>query len=131
MASRGEVTNTYVRLYYPGSFFAEDDVVKVTKREPKKIAKKYPRTFAFYFFDLVEKEITVGGETKTVASKERNQSPKYYPNGILYDKKKLAELEGKDSILYHNIFGNGYAAGVKCRTGNWQALEKGDVILTV
>jgi hypothetical protein len=119
-----EVTKTYVTLWYPGSFMSEDETVEVKTRDPKAIAKKYPRCFAFEFYDRVETEVTVGGEKKTVGSSPRNKSPKYFPSGKTFTVAEVKEKVPDSRILVSNMECNGWGTVVKTRCGNFQPFDK-------
>lgn len=121
-----EVQKTYVEILYPGSFFPEEDVIVVNKRDPKKISSKYPTAFSFQFYDLVSKEIEVDGEKQQVSGKKKNISPKYYPDGELYTANQLRKIDAKEyDILISNMECNGWKHVVKTRRGNFQPFEQG------
>ena len=114
---------TYVEFEYPGSFFAETEVKAITKRDVRK-AKANKYAFAFRFFDIIEKEVTVGGEVKRVVSSRRNVSPTYYPGAKILDAKAVAKLPGDHGILLSNMRCNGWEKVVRTRRGNFQPFEK-------
>lgn len=124
-----ETQATYVEVLYPGSFFPEEDLIKVTKRDPAAIAKKYPRCFCFQFFDLVSKEVEIDGEKQRVSGKRKNLSPKYYPGATVMTADDLRKLDGDYGILISNMRSNGWPAVVRCRQGNFQPFNNGDQIL--
>lgn len=124
-----EQTNTYVEVLFPGSFYPEESVYKVAARDPEDIAKKYPKCFAFRFYDLTSKTVTVDGEQQKVSGKEKNKTGRYYPDAQLYTTQGLKELPGDYEILISNMECNGWKHVVKTRRGNFQPFEKNDVIL--
>lgn len=122
---------TYVRVFYPGVLFAEDDTFKVGRRSPQRIARKYKNCFSFYFFDRIEKPTKVGGQKKVVTTSELNKSPHYFPNGELFTVEKLKKLTGDYKILISNMEINNWPVVVKTRCGNFQPFEKKDKILVI
>jgi|SRR5208282_2821641 len=129
-----EATKMYVEILYPGILFSEEDAHEVKSRNPMAIAKGLKAAaFAFRFYDQVETEVTVGGETKTVASKERNKSGIYYPDGQIFNLEEVKKLKpAKEySILASNMEINKWPIVVKTRCGNWQPFDpaKDEVIL--
>ena len=125
----GEQTNTYVEILYPGSFYPEESVLKVKTRAPEEIARKYPKAFAFRFYDLTQKEVTVDGQKRTVSGQEKNKTGRYYPEAQLFTVAGLKALPGDYEILISNMECNGWKHVVQTRRGNFQPFEKGDVIL--
>lgn len=119
-----ETTKTFVTVWYPGSFFAEEDTHEVKERDPMAIAGKYPRCFAFKFFDQVCGETEIGGEKQKVRSKPRNESPKYFPGGKLMNAEEVEKTVPNSRILVTNMRGNGWDQIVKTRVGNFQPFEK-------
>lgn len=128
---RKEVRETFVELLYPGSLFAEDESRKVAGRDPQAVAKKYPKCFAFRFYDLITRRVVVGGQEKQVSTSRLDVSPTYYPNGQPLTVADVKRSVPKSEILVSNMEGNGWKKVVQTRCGNFQPLEKGDVILEV
>lgn len=83
---------TYCEISYPGSFYPEEQVIEVEARQPEEIAKKYPCSFAFQFFDQVKQEVEVDGVKRIVSGDRKNLSPKYFPGGELFTKTQVDAL---------------------------------------
>ena len=129
MKTKREVTKTYVELFYPGTLFAENERHLVKKRDANGIAKKYPGAFSFQFYDLTSKPVNVDGVERIVAGHRKKVSPKYYPGGTILTAEDVKSMAGDHKILLSNMVGNGWERIVRCRTGNFQPFEKGDVVL--
>lgn len=123
-----EETKTYVELLYPGSLFAEDEQVVVKERNAEKVAKKYRQCFAFRFYDLTTAEVSVDGVRRVVSGERKNVSPLYYPGAKSYTLAEVKRLPDS-RILASNMECNGWKRVVKTRRGNFQPLNKTDVIL--
>lgn len=57
---------------------------------------------------------------------------RYYPSARAYTVAEIEAMPGDHRILAGNVQGNdrtGNPRGVRCRLGNWQMLEPGDVVL--
>lgn len=122
--------STYVEWLYPGSLFPEESVQKVETRNPNRMAKTVDASvFAFSYFDQTMDKITIDGEQQIVYGKRRNVSGRYYPGGKTFTAAQLKKLDGDYGILISNMEGNGWKKVVRTRRGNFQPLEKGDVIL--
>ena len=108
----------YVSFLYAGILFSEESSKRIKSRKDKFDIP--PEAFAYFFWDRTEylkgKEILKG--------KRRNISGRYYPNGILWNKKQIKESEGEHSILYRNMVNNRYNYVVRTRCGNWQPFNK-------
>ena len=144
-----EITKTYVEFSYPGALFAETEDKEIITRDVKKVLKIMPKgAFCFRFYDMTSKEVTIDGEQETVFGKEKNKkrpcrrtgplfvfgkeknkSGKYYPGATPYTIEQVKKI-GKDfSILASNMECNNWPTVIKTRIGNFQPLEKGDIIL--
>jgi hypothetical protein len=125
-----EITKTYVEFSYPGALFAETEDKEIITRDVKKVLKIMPKgAFCFRFYDMTSKEVTIDGEQETVFGKEKNKSGKYYPGATPYTIEQVKKM-GKDfSILASNMECNNWPTVIKTRIGNFQPLEKGDIIL--
>lgn len=117
-------TITYVKFFYPGSFFAEESTEKVPNRNiPKNIPKN---AFAFNFFD--REEIVSGNET--LKGEPKNHSKRYYINAKVFTLAELKEKYASNTSLIRNIESAGSKA-VLCNAGNWQPFDEGDQLVTV
>ena len=124
-----EETKTYVELFYPGILFAEEEQYTVKVRSPRTIAKKYPKAFAFKFYDLTSKQVMVDGVRRTIAGDKKKVSPTYYPGGVVLTAAGVKRLSGDHETLFSNMRSNGWLRVVKCRTGNFQPFNNGGVVL--
>lgn len=115
---------TYCEIWYPGSFYSEEQVIEVTERQPSAIADKYPSAFAFQFFDQVSKEVEVDGVTRTVRGDRKNLSPKYFPGGKTFNKEEIEAMGPEYRILRSNMNNDGWGVVVKTRRGNFQPFAK-------
>lgn len=115
----------YVEFLLPGAFFPEDETREVANRIPAHLSKIPESTYALSFFDVEEQE-TESGEVLHGRAKNRSLTIFF---GRVYTPSQIAKLEGKDSILYRNVVGNGFRHGIKCVAGNWQAFNKPDIAL--
>ncbi len=116
-------TKTYVKVYYPGIIFSEDEVVEVGNRDVKKVAKKYKNAYAFRFFDQARADVKIDGQTKKVFGEERNGSKTYYPGGEVLTLADVKRLDGDHKILISNMECNGYKKVVRSRVGNFQPFD--------
>ena len=114
-----EITKTYVEFSYPGALFAETEDKEIITRDVKKVLKIMPKgAFCFRFYDMTSN-----------FGKEKNKSGKYYPGATPYTIEQVKKI-GKDfSILASNMECNNWPTVIKTRIGNFQPLEKGDIIL--
>jgi len=117
----------YATFSMPGTFFSEDEEIEVKDRIPAHLSKIPKDTYAIYFWDREEakkgKEVLLGDE--------KNESVRII-FGTMHTLEEIAKLHGKGSKLYRNIKNNGDGKkklGILCIPGNWQAYQKGDVVL--
>lgn len=115
---------TYCEISYPGSFYSEEQVIEVEARQPEEIAKKYPGSFAFQFFDQVKQKVEVDGAKRMVFGDRKNLSPKYFPGGELFTKTQVDALGPDYRILRSNMNNDGWGVVVKTRRGNFQPFDK-------
>lgn len=115
---------TYCEILYPGSFYAEEDIIFVSKREPEKISEKYSSAFAFQFFDQVKKTAEVDGVKRTISGDRKNISPKYFPGGSIFTKDQIEAMGTDFRILRANMDNDGWGVMVKTRRGNFQPFDK-------
>lgn len=114
----------YVEFYQPGTFFPETEERKVKDRTPAHLTKIPKDTYAIYYHDREEE--TSKGEKLT--GKEKNRSKRIiFGEGI-----KLEDIPDTpdNCILRGNIDCNSeLKTGIRCITGNWQALDREDILL--
>lgn len=117
----------YATFEMPGTVFAEGEDIEVKDRIPANLPKIPKHTYAIYFWDREEakkgKEILIGDE--------KNESVRII-FGTMYTLQDIAKLKGRNSRLYRNIKNNGDGRkkmGIRCIPSNWQAYQKGDIVL--
>jgi hypothetical protein len=114
----------YVEFLYPGIFVSESSVNEVKDRDPDKVVVP-KECFAFLFFDrtetIVDDEILVG--------KRKNESGRYYINGVIYTLEQVKNQFPESKILISNIQCNKWNKVIKTRAGNWQPFEKNDTVI--
>lgn len=120
----------YVEYFFPGILMSEHTTRKLTAGGTRVAAalEQLPEgAFAFRLFELPI--VPADTDEYQVIPKRKNESKMFYPEGTLHS---IAEVEswGEDyRILASNMRGNGWNTVVKCRTGNFQPFESGDVVL--
>lgn len=109
----------YVRFFYPGALFIEYENKEIQGRsiELNKVPKN---VYGYFLYDIIE--------PKNKKPYVRKRSPMVY-FGKPYTLEEIENLFPDLNILIHNIKNNGYKGAVKCRTGNWQPLNKGDIVI--
>ncbi len=113
----------YVTFDKPGAFMPESSTREVKTRVPADLRKIPEYCYAINYYDV--EEIIVNGEK--LCGKAKNKSPRIL-FGKKYSLEEIAAAEGKD-ILYRNVARYETKTGVKCIAGNWQPLQKGEVVL--
>ena len=125
------VVTTYVEYLYPGSFFPEESAHPVTERNPGRVAQEAPGSvFAFRFYDVVTTKVMVGSEETGLASQPVNATGRFYIDAEKLTAADVEALPGDHRILLSNMRSNGWDPILRCRTGNFQPLEDGDVIIS-
>lgn len=117
------MTKHYVEFYYPGSFVSETSTEEIESRTANFEIPKY--CFGFMFFD--QEETLLDGET--LYGNRKNKSNFFY-FGKAYTLAEVKKTFPDARILISNMKGNGWDSVVKTRRGNFQPLEKEDVVLT-
>ena len=116
-----------VTYYEPGSFFPETVTMTLDERSTDAALANAPKlAFCFELFDLPPTP-NLGPEF-TVLPKPMNKSKRYYIGGSLYDIDAVEAMQDME-ILASNMRANRWSTVIKCRTGNWQLFESGDVLL--
>lgn len=127
----GATVTTYVEYLYPGAFFSEESATPVTGRDPARIAREASASvFAFRFYDIATTTVTVGGEQVETRSGAINATARYYIDAEKLTAAAVEALPGDHKILLSNMRGNGWDPILRCRTGNFQPLEDGDVVIS-
>lgn len=110
---------TFVRFYYPGALFAEDETVCVDSFNPETLELP-DGAYAFQSYKIETMTTVVDGVEFKKSNPPFNVSKMYYPNGSMLSLDEIGTQFGKDSIIYKNVSGNGYLYAVKTRCGNYQ-----------
>lgn len=118
-------TITYVEYIYPGAFFSESGVQKVTDRDISKLDIP-DGAFAFKFFDII---FTKTEDDVAMQSDHLNISGKHYIGGKLYTVDEVKRDFPDSRTLISNLVGNGHTGAIHCRTGNWQPFDEGDIYI--
>lgn len=127
----GTTVTTYVEYLSPGSFVSEESAVPVTGRDPARIAREAPASvFAFRFYDIATTTVTVSGKQVETKSGAINATARYYIDAEKLTAADVEALPGDHKILLSNMRGNGWDPILRCRTGNFQPLEDGDVVIS-
>ncbi|OGH92613.1 MAG: hypothetical protein A2534_00145 [Candidatus Magasanikbacteria bacterium RIFOXYD2_FULL_39_9] len=122
------VRKHFVQFLYSGSFFSEDSSKEVAERNPSKV--EVPQgAFCFSFYDQIVGVAIENGKEIPVSSGMLDKSSNYYYGGKVYTVARLKKEFPNDKTLISNIEGNGYKRAIRCRTGNWQPFENGDVFI--
>ena len=122
---------TYVRSLSPGAFFPEDEAQVVSERDPATFARQAPASvFAFSFYDVASLDVDIDGQPVTLRSRAFGESGLYYIDAESLTAGDVEAMPGDHSILLSNMRGNGWATVLRCRTGNFQLLKDGDVVIS-
>ncbi len=119
---------TYVDYSVPGSFFAEHDVREVSNRNVDEAVKNAPNgAFVFSFYDIV----TVEQDGVELESKPLERSSNYYIDAQVLTVADIEAMNADDSyrILLINMRCNDWSSVLKCRTGNFQPMQDGDIVV--
>lgn len=130
------------RYYLPGSFFAEDVSKELSDRSVDAAIARAPMSaFAFVLYDTPIIDFEYDADRFKVNPTPQNESAKHYIGGTIYtcdELRALAVAEG-DPDRYRTLIANvtqyrpngGSVEGraIRCRTGNWQRFEDGDVLV--
>lgn len=117
---------TYVEFFYPGVFFDESSVVKVSSRDTRKL-RVPEQAFAFQFFDIMStKENGVKMESKAI-----NISPMFYYGGRVMTLNDVRKEMPEARILISNMRGNHWKKVIRCRTGNFKPFGDQDINIEV
>jgi hypothetical protein len=136
-------TQAVAKYFSPGAMFAEEDTVELPDRSVDAAVTRVPdHAFAFVLYDRPIIDFDYDAGRFTVIPKLLNPSGKHYIGGQVFtcdELRALAEQEGdpdKYRVLIANV--SHYEGGtnvegraIRCRTGNWQPFEEGDVVVDV
>ena len=112
----------YVTFLYPGAFFPEESSYEVQSRDPEEL--EIPKgAYAFYFSDR-EEEVK---NNETLTGPFKNISKRHYIEGKVYSLDEIKILFPDKEILISNMEGS-YSHVVRCKPGNFQPFEEGDVL---
>lgn len=112
----------YVCFLSPGSFLPNEKWLEIKSREDKIDAPD--NCFAYYFFD--REEVEQDGEL--LKGEAKNESGRFY-FGKAMTAQEIERTEPNCEILLANMRINKWEKVVKTRMGNFQPIEKNDVIL--
>jgi hypothetical protein len=120
----------FAEVYFPGLMVSETSAKQVSGMFPGKLtAKLDKRAFGFRYVEKTFAEVS-GEKLPPVLIRNK------YVSGTYYIGKKLTLEEVKAlkptdhyKILVSNMENNKWKEVVQCRPGNFQPLEKGDVVL--
>lgn len=122
----------FVRIYSPGTFVAEDDLIEVSSRDvnaaielARGIVQRHgARPYGFQFE-------THGRRDDELNSKIIDRSPMYYFNGNVRTLAQvMADNKPDERILRSNMQGNGYDRIIETQPHGWTLpLKPGDVVL--
>lgn len=132
-----------VRFYHPGTFFAEDSSEPLRERSAGAAVAAAPKgAFAFVLYDAPVPDFKYDPLLFSVTPRPQNMSAKHYLGGRVFTSDELRALavEEGDPDKYRTLISNvtNYVArlpvegrAIRCRTGNWQPFEDGDVLVEV
>lgn len=112
----------------PGLLMPESTRRTLTERSVTEALEHAPE--AAFCFKLYSTETPPDlGPDFTVTPKRKDESGRYYIAAEVFTAEQIEALPGDYTILLANMRGNRWDRLVRCRTGNWQPLEDGDVVL--
>lgn len=129
------------RYYMPGSFLAEDTARELSDLSADAALTVAPdNAFAFVLYESPICDFEFDASRFRLLPIPQNESAKHYIGGEVFTCDELRELaiaEGdpkKYDILISNVssgWGHTLEEGraIRCRTGNWQPFEDGDVLV--
>jgi len=120
-------TATYVQYLHRGLIISEGSSRRVRERDAARCAREAEvSAFAFRFYD----EVTGFIGDDPVRSGPVRESGLYYIDAERLTAEDVAALPGDYSVLLDNMRGNQWPAVARCRTGNFQPLRPGDVVIS-
>ena len=124
-------TKYYAEFLFPGLLFSESEHIELKSHNPNEALKKMPESaFAFELYDIETRQGILENGEHIKNDKTVNQSGRFYPGGVLLTLEEIKSMDDKNhNILISNMEGNGWNTVVKTRAGNYQPIEKHDVIL--
>lgn len=128
-------TEHWVKFLLPGTLFPEETRVQLESRSTREaMAFADKNAYAFKLYDVEVRTGVLEDGEKIENRRMVNESGMYFIGGKLLDKEDIAkenELNNRYSILLSNMESNGYEYVVRCRTGNYQPFQEGDVLFAV
>jgi hypothetical protein len=126
----------WAKYLLPGSFFSEDQAKELSDRSIDAALVRAPgNAFAFKLYDTAVADFEFDAGLFRVFPIPQNESATYYIGGEVFTPDELRQLavqEGdphKYDVLIANVEGNRWGRAIRCRTGNWQPFEEGDVLV--
>lgn len=113
----------------PGTLFPEEVVREVSREVAENPGLLTDIPEHAYEVQFVETEYVEDGGEVYRGKSQRLNTGRIFLGGQLFNAEELAAREGKDSILYCNVFGyddlpkSDYTHAIKCVAGNWQAFN--------
>jgi hypothetical protein len=123
------VITTYVQYLYKGILDSEGR--PVASRDARAAAQKVPEgAFGFRFFDRATVAIAVDGQRVDLASKELRVGPRHYIDAEPLTVADVKALGREYVILLANMRCNRWETVLHCRTGNYEPLMPGDILVS-
>lgn len=129
-------TDIFVEYLYPGALFSESSAKKVPDRNPRRDALAAPEgAYAFRYFTRLTATADYQGRPVTLRSGEVDPSPgKWYLDATAHTVSEIERLAVENPreyrVLLSNMTVNHYNRVARCRSGNWQFLGPGSVIIS-
>lgn len=114
----------------PGIVVPEEYQERLDARSPSEALSRAPdNAYCFVLYDLPDAEGVEAPEGFKLVPQRRDVSDRYYIGGKVYTLEQVTAMGPDKDILASNMHSNGWSRVVHCRTGNWQPLGPGDVVL--
>ena len=124
-------TKHYVEYLCPGSLFPEEFSKELPERSVRAALTAAPNNaFAFTLYDLPNEVPDLGPEFQVIP-KRQNTSHRYYINGEVITRQQVGAWGPEFRILYSNMGNQGWDPMVRCRTGNFQPLQDGEIVTAI
>jgi hypothetical protein len=132
----------WAKYYLSDSFFAGDQAVELSDRSVDAAVARAPEyAFAFVLYDTAVPAFEFDASLFRVVPIPQNYSAKHYLGGVIYtcDGLRALAVEEGEPGKYRRLISNvtNYSAtgdpvegrAIRCRPGNWQPFEDGDVLV--
>lgn len=117
-----------VEYLLPGVFLAEYTRLTIKDRSVEEAVRLAPdNAYCFTIYDVEDAPDL--GEDFDVVPMPKNRTKRHYLGGELFTPEEIEALPGDHSTLIANARGNDWPRMIRCRTGNWQPFEDGDVVV--